>query len=297
MHLTRGRAADPVQDRELTARLLETAAGGVPSVRVWAPPRHVAFGRRDTRESGYDRACRAAERAGFPPIERSVGGRAVAYSGETLAFAVATPRDDRECSIDDRYTAVGRAVRQALRDLGAAVTTGEPAASFCPGDHSVRVKAGGKLTGLAQRVRADAALVAGCLVPTAADSAVLSRVLTPTYDALAVDFDPASVGSVEAAGGPTDTTQIRRAVELALCASVCESDPRGTNNTPRGTNDTPHGTDDAHESHATHGSHATRGSTSDSHDERSADTDTSVRERFPEVTVSRVGNETPTAGG
>ena len=276
MHLVRGRAPDPVQDRELTARLLERAAEGVPGVRVWAPPRHVAFGRRDTRASGYERARRAAERAGFAPVERSVGGRAVAYSGETLAFAVATPREDRGDSIDDRYTVVGRVVRRALRDLGAAVAPGEPPASFCPGDHSVRVEAGGKLIGLAQRVRADAALVAGCLIPTVADATVLGQVLTPTYDALAVDFDPATVGSVEAAGGPTDAAAIRRAVEFALCASTRATDERTE-------------------------AHTARRSTSDGHAGPLAGVDvaadTTVRDRFPTVTVTHVGDETTGASG
>ena len=274
MHLFRGRATDPVQDRELTAQLLESADGGVPAVRVWAPPRQVAFGRRDSRKPGYERARRAAERAGFTPIERSVGGRAVAYSGTTLAFAVAMPRDKHSGSIDDRYTAVDRVVRCALRDLGATVASGEPAGSFCPGDHSVRVEGGGKLIGLAQRVRADAALVAGCLVPTVADSTALSRVLTPIYEALAVDFDPTSVGSVEAAGGPADTTSIARAVEFALCASLCEN-TRDTEGTTR---------------------HATTGDSQVGPciDTREAAT-TTVNERFPEVAITRVGDDTPVA--
>lgn len=276
MHLVRGRAPDPVQDREPTARLLENATEGVPGVRVWAPPRHVAFGRRDARASGYERARRAAERAGFVPVERSVGGRAVAYSGETLAFAVATPRDDRGDSIDDRYTTVGRVVQRALRDLGAVVAPGEPPASFCPGDHSVRVNEGGKLTGLAQRVRADAALVAGCLVPTVADAAVLGRVLTPTYDALEVDFDPATVGSVEAAGGPTDTTTIQRAVELALCASMRANDEHTeAQSARRSTND----------------------GRADPLLNVDAATNTTVRELFPAITVTRVADEPSGEGG
>ena len=274
MHLFRGRATDPIQDRELTARLLENADAGVPGVRVWAPPRQVAFGRRDSRTSGYEHARRAAKQAGFAPIERSVGGRAVAYSGTTLAFAVAVPRDEHSGSIDDRYAAVDRVLRCALQDLGATVVSGEPAGSFCPGDHSVRVEGGGKLIGLAQRVRADAALVAGCLVPTVADSTALSRVLTPTYDALAVDFDPTSVGSVEAAGGPVDTTSIARAVEFGLCTLLCENNGH-TEGTIRHTT-----TDDSQVGPCV--------------DTREAATIT-VNERFPEVTMTRVGDDTPAA--
>ena len=273
MQLIRGRATDPVQDRELTAQLLERAAGGVRGVRVWAPPRQVAFGRRDTRASGYDRARRTADRAGFAPIERSVGGRAVAYSGETLAFAVAAPRDGRRESIDDRYAAVGQAVRQALQNLGAAVASGEPTRSFCPGDHSIRVEGGGKVIGLAQRVRADAALVAGCLVPTVTDSTALGQVLTHIYDALAVDFDPGSVGSVEAAGGPADADRVQRAIEAALCVLTCERDEyRG------------------HTAHT--GAGGSRTGTRVDTDETAI---AAVTERFSAVTITRAGEDMPAA--
>lgn len=221
MRVLRGRDASPRVDRDHTARLLADAADRVPGVRVWAPPEQVAFGRRDAREPGYDRARRTAERAGFDPIRRDVGGRAVAYTGDSLAFALAVPIDGDRGRIDERYAAVARAVRSALEERGAGVSSGEPTRSFCPGEHSLRVagddrSAGGKLAGIAQRVRADAALVAGCIVVSRRDAEGMATVLEPVYDALDVPFDPGSVGSVEAAGGPSDPRRVARAVERAL---------------------------------------------------------------------------------
>jgi lipoate-protein ligase A len=221
MRVLRGRGPTVRADREHTARLLADAADGRPGVRVWAPPRQVAFGRRDAREPGYDRARRAAEAAGFTPYERDIGGRAAAYTGETLAFAFSVPLDGDRGHIDERYATVASAVRSALEGIGAAVSTGEPPRSFCPGDHSLRVgdggkSEGGKLAGIAQRVRADAALVAGCLVVSRADATALATVLEPVYDALDVPFDPESVGSVAEAGGPSDGRRVARAVESAL---------------------------------------------------------------------------------
>jgi lipoate-protein ligase A len=232
MRVYRGEFATPAADREPTADLLASAAEGVPAVRVTAPPRQVAFGRRDVRESGFDRAKRAARDAGFPPVERDVGGRAVAYTGSTLSFGVAVPTGDGRGSIDARYEAAAETLRDALRDLGADVVRGEPSAAFCPGDHSLRVagrargaddaatgtaeRGGGKVAGLAQRVRADAALVAGVLVVSAADSDQIARVTDPVYDALGVPFDPESVGSVGDAGGPDDVDAVARAVESAF---------------------------------------------------------------------------------
>ncbi|WP_096393349.1 lipoate--protein ligase family protein [Halorubrum trapanicum] len=222
MRVYRGGFETPAADREPTADLLASAADGVPAVRVTAPPRQVAFGRRDAREPGFEAAKRAAEEAGFPPLERDVGGRAVAYTGSTLSFGVAVPTGDGRGSIDSRYETATETLRDALSDLGADVVRGEPRAAFCPGDHSLRIagrtdaSVGGKVAGLAQRVRADAALVAGVLVVSAADPEPIARVTEPVYDALDVAFDPDSVGSVAGAGAPDDPTAVARAVEAAL---------------------------------------------------------------------------------
>src|SRR6056297_3978474 len=81
MRVFRGRAGSIAADRDVSRRLLSIAADGDPAVRVWTPHRQIAFGRRDARREGYDRARAAADKRGFPPIERDVGGRAVAYDG------------------------------------------------------------------------------------------------------------------------------------------------------------------------------------------------------------------------
>ncbi|VTT87959.1 Lipoate-protein ligase A [Halorubrum sp. DM2] len=216
MRVYRGEFSTPAADRAPTADLLASAADGVPAVRVTAPPRQVAFGRRDAREDGFDRAKRAARDAGFPVVERDVGGRAVAYTGSTLSFGVAVPTGEGRGSIGARYDVAVETLRDALRDLGADVVRGEPPAAFCPGDHSLRVANRGKIAGLAQRVRADAALVAGVLVVSAADPEAIAGVTGPVYDALDVPFDPESVGSVADAGGPDDSDAVAHAVEDAF---------------------------------------------------------------------------------
>ncbi len=223
MRLLRGRAATPEANRAATAAMLDrTGETGVPAFRVWTPHRQVAFGRRDAREPGYDRARAAAERRGYETVERSVGGRAVAYTGTTVAFARAVPagEDDPRTGIGDRYAAATATVGRALRGLGAAVAPGEPPDSFCPGDHSLRgtgaigTPAAGKVVGVAQRVRGDAALVAGVVVPTDRDE--LAAVYDPVYRALGAPFDPDSVGSVADCGGPADPAATVRALEDAF---------------------------------------------------------------------------------
>jgi lipoate-protein ligase A len=215
MRVLRGRAATISADRERTREMLDrTGETGEPAVRVWTPHRQVAFGRREAAQAGYDRARTAAREHGFDPVERSVGGRAVAYTGSTVAFAHATPAENPRAGVDDRYDAAVDRLRRALATLGVDAVAGEPPDSFCPGSHSLQC--GGKVVGVAQRVRTDAALVAGCVVVD--DREAVAAVLAAVYDAFGQPFDPESVGSVAAAGGPSDPARVVAAVEREFVA-------------------------------------------------------------------------------
>lgn len=219
MRVLRGRAASPDADREVVAATLDRAAeDGDPAVRAWRPHRQLAFGRRDVRDDDYDVARKVAEACGFEPVERSVGGRAVAYTGDTVAFAKVVPLEDMREGMDERYADVTEAVQRALWRLGVPARRGEPAASFCPGDYSLRHE--GKLVGVAQRVRKGAALISGVVVVRGHDQ--IAGVLDPVYAALDVPFDPDSVGSVARAGGDADSENVARTVEDLL---VGDADP------------------------------------------------------------------------
>jgi len=214
MRVLRGCAATPEADAEATAELLErTGESGEPGLRVWRPHRQVAFGRRDANAEGYERARRVARKHGFEPIERSVGGRAVAYTGTTLAVAHAVPIADLRRGLDERYEKAVEQLRTALASLGVDAEPGEPPNSFCPGTHSLRVE-GRKIAGVAQRVKQDAALVAAVVVVD--DHRETAGVLAPVYDALGVPFDPETVGSVASSGGPADPATVARAIEDAV---------------------------------------------------------------------------------
>ncbi|MFB6170724.1 MAG: lipoate--protein ligase family protein [Haloarculaceae archaeon] len=213
MRVLRGREADVEADRERTAALFERARERrEPAVRVWRPPRQVVFGRRDAHEDGYDEAVAAARAREFPAVERETGGRAVAYTGTTVAFCRFEPVDDEREGVHDRFERMADDVLAALGRLEVDASPGEPEASFCPGSHSLQ--ADGKLVGLAQRIGGGVALTAGQLV--VADRAAIASVLDPVYEALGVPFDPASVGSVEAAGGVTDPETVLASVEREL---------------------------------------------------------------------------------
>jgi len=211
MRLLRGRADDHERDYERTREMVaRVASEDEAAVRVWTPHRQVAFGRRDRRAEGYNRAQAAASERGYAVLERAVGGRAVAYTGSTAAFALAEPIAESRGDIGARYDRVAAAVRRALGAVGVDATEGEPPDAFCPGSHSLQ--AGGKIVGLAQRVRQDVALTAGIVVVR--DHDAIAAVLDPVYAALGVPFDPPSVGSVARADGDADA--ISGALETEL---------------------------------------------------------------------------------
>lgn len=208
MRVFRGRADTVAADDERTQTMVQRATEtGEASLRVWTPHQQVAFGRRDAREEGYDRARTIAERRGYPAVEREVGGRAVAYTGSTVAFVYADPDADRT-AIEARYERATDRLLAALDSLGVDAREGEPEHSFCPGTHSVQ--ANGKIAGLAQRVRQTVAVTAGAAVVR--DHEAIAAVLEPVYDALDVPFEPQTVGSVARAGGDDDPTAVCEAL-------------------------------------------------------------------------------------
>jgi len=222
--LVRGRGADPVEDRAVTDALAgDVRETGERAVRVWRPPRQVAFGRRDARADGYDEARRRARERGYPPVERESGGRAVAYTGDTVAFVRLTPVADERAGIGERYERATADLRAALASLGVDATEGEPDGAFCPGQHSL--SASGKIVGVAQRVREGVALVGGCVL--VADHEAIAAVLGPVYDALGVPFDPESVGSVARAGGTGDPGAVGDAVADALAGDAARVETMG----------------------------------------------------------------------
>lgn len=222
MRVVRGRGGDPGRDDGITGGLLaRTAETGEPGLRVWRPHRHLAFGRRDTGADGYELAREIAIEQGFPPVERRAGGRAVAYTGTTIAVARTYPVGDPRTGIDDRYGSTSIPVQRALWKLGVPAQRGEPEASFCPGGRSLQWR--GKLAGFAQRVESDAALVGGVVIVRDRDE--IADILGRVYGPLGIPFDADTVSSVEHAGGRADPAEAVRTIEAALLPEGEPVDP------------------------------------------------------------------------
>lgn len=179
-----------------TAMLRRVAAGrSGPVLRVYRPHRRmVAFGRRDLRLAGFDRAVDAARAAGFTPVVRPTGGRVVACTPQTLIVDHASPDPQWPSGLDARFTEYGALWTSALGRLGLDARVGEVPGEYCPGSSSINARGQVKLVGTAQRMVRGAWLFSSVLVHDDADE--VRAVLESLYGALELPFEGASVGSV-----------------------------------------------------------------------------------------------------
>ena len=183
------------------------------ALRVYRPSNPaVVFGRRETRSPGFRRACALAAEAGFEVAVRATGGRAVAYTTESVVVDHVERSSDSAGGMDERFDRLGHLVRGVLAGLGVDARLGAVPGEYCPGAHSVNARGTVKLVGTAQRVVRDAWLFSSLVVVD--DAERLRPLLAGIYDALEQPFDSASVGTLaaEVPGLDADT------VEAALVA-------------------------------------------------------------------------------
>jgi octanoyl-[GcvH]:protein N-octanoyltransferase len=155
----------------------------------------VAFGPRDRVEPRFAEAVAAAGRHGFAAVERLAGGRAAVFHEGTIAFSWAIPDPAAREGIRPRFELLADIMVEAIRSLGIDARVGEVPGEYCPGEHSVNARGRTKLMGVGQRVVAGAAHVGGVVVVSGTDR--VREVLLSVYAALGLDWDPATVGSLE----------------------------------------------------------------------------------------------------
>lgn len=175
------------------------------ALRVYRPEaRVVAFGRRDSLLPGFPDAVAAARDAGFTPVLRAPGGRAVAYTENSLVVDHAGPDPGRLAGLEERFVGYAELWSEVLAQHGIDAQVGAVPGEYCPGAHSVNARGRVKLVGTAQRMVRGAWLFSAVAILDDAD--VLRPLLTEIYRALDLPFDDDSVGSLadEAAGRSLD---------------------------------------------------------------------------------------------
>jgi octanoyl-[GcvH]:protein N-octanoyltransferase len=185
-------AGDPVLDTAVASALLAEVIDGAPAVvRVSRPEPLVSFGRLDRLAAGFATALEVALGHGFTPVMRVGGGRAAAVHGGAIQLGIGEPAAE---SATERFVATADLVRSALGRLGVSVEVGELPGEFCAGAWSLH--AGGiKLSGIAQRVTRGAAWTEAFVMVSG--GARMRAVLVSVYEALGLQLDPRTVGSLE----------------------------------------------------------------------------------------------------
>lgn len=189
---------DPAYEMAATHALLRRASRGEldSALRVFRPSRMVAFGRRDTNRPGFAAAAKACRDAGFVPVVRASGGRAVACTTATLVVDHVQRDPGSLGGMDARFEDYGAMLADVLADFGIDARVGEVPGEYCPGAHSVNARGTVKLIGTAQRMVRDAWLFSSVVIVD--DAPLLQPLLRKVYDALELPFDTSSVGSVSA---------------------------------------------------------------------------------------------------
>lgn len=208
------------------ALLLGVASGRIgPTLRIYRPAPTVAFGKLDALLPGYARAARVASAAGFVPILRAPGGHAAAYDEGTVGFDLVLPSDRVFAGLTEVFAATSDAIARALAELGVDARVGAVPGEYCRGDWTVNARGRTKLVGTAQRAIRGSSLLGGFV--TVAGSARLRDVLVPVYDALGLEWDPASLGAVEDEAPGIGLDDVERAIAAALAPEAGEAEVDG----------------------------------------------------------------------
>jgi lipoate-protein ligase A len=186
----------PEMDTAVSHSILRRVAAGSlrETLRLYRPGPIVAFGPRDRVAPGFADAVAAARTLGFGTVERLAGGRAAVFHEGTLAFSWAIPDPRAREGIRSRFQAVAEILVEGMRSLGVDARIGEVPGEYCPGEHSINARGRTKLMGVGQRIVDGAAHVGGVIVVTGATR--VREVLLPVYEALGLDWDPGTVGSL-----------------------------------------------------------------------------------------------------
>jgi len=187
----------PALDTAVSHAILRGVSDGSrpQTLRIHRPGPIVAFGPLDRLAPGWERAVAAAGDQGFGAVMRLAGGRAAVFHEETVAFSWAIPDPQPRLHIRQRFDELAAIVVAALRDLGVDARVGEVPGEYCPGQHSVNARGKTKLMGVGQRILLGAAHVGGVIVVGGTDR--VADVLIPVYEALGLEWDPTTTGSVE----------------------------------------------------------------------------------------------------
>lgn len=211
---------DPAREVLTSLLLLHRVAAdaGPAVVRVFSPEPTVAFSRRESLHARFSEAAAVARAAGYLPIVRPAGGRAVVLDADWIVIDVIHPEGERGADAEI-FRARGEQFVGLARRWGVDARLGPVPGEYCPGDWSVNAGGRVKLVGTAQRVVRGARLFTASLPLRVTPGA--RRLLDRVNGILDLPWDPATAGSL------ADETAVTEAVVRAdLTAFFAGADAR-----------------------------------------------------------------------
>jgi octanoyl-[GcvH]:protein N-octanoyltransferase len=197
------------------AILVRVAAGELSAtLRLHRPGPVLAFSRQDRASPGYAAATRAAREGGFEPVLRLAGGRAAVFHEGTLACSWAVPDHRPPARTTERFRELAELLADVLGRLGVDARVGELPGEYCPGAWSVNARGRTKLVGIGQRLIAGGAHRGAVIVVGGSER--IREVLVPVYEALDLEWDPATAGSVEDEIGELELAAVEEAILAGL---------------------------------------------------------------------------------
>ncbi|MBW3579137.1 MAG: lipoate--protein ligase family protein [Actinobacteria bacterium] len=198
----------PSYDTALTrALLLRVSSGDAPeTMRLYQPQATVWFSRHDRQRPGFASASLRARAAGFAVGERLAGSVTVAAHDGCVMFDHCVPDQQPQRHETQRFVESSAIVAACLRGIGIDARIGEIEGEPSPGPYSVNARGAVKLATLGYRSVAGASLISGILVVR--NSEQLRDVLIEVNDALGIDWDPRTLGSIEDEIGEADTAAV-----------------------------------------------------------------------------------------
>ena len=140
-------------------RLLEQIASGERphTIRIWRNRQCLVSTVKEARQPGFDQACDALNKAGWPVVVRRTGGSCVPHSPGVLNLSLVYPCPrDQLWTQEDSYRLLCAPLQQLLESYALKADTGEVPGSFCDGKFNLQV-GNRKLVGTSQRWKGHAA--------------------------------------------------------------------------------------------------------------------------------------------
>jgi lipoate-protein ligase A len=127
---------------------------------------------------------------------------------------MAVPDRHPAARTQERFRELAELLAAALSRLGVDARIGEIPGEYCPGAWSVNAGGRTKLVGIGQRLIAGGAHRGAVIV--AGRSARVREGLVPVYEALELEWDPRTVGSVEDEVGEVSVERVSAAIRSEL---------------------------------------------------------------------------------